>query len=142
MLVGVRLILSMWSFMHEVLFGKKTVIEALRSNPGKMFLMACFFASFIINVRVLPKVLNLTERNAYLELSYKELQERTKDGNPSFEDVARLKAEIQRLKGEAVTKPPPTPAKPASPPVDDSEWLLSQFESINKRESTDVHRQK
>lgn len=141
-----RVATFLWSFLRELLIEKKTLLEAAKTNPGRLFLIAVIFASLMANWHFIPKMFALVEKYAYLEKSYKVLQKESEKGHPSFEEMDKLKeelAEAKDLKCESVaTHAPPTNAPIPKRKESDVQWIRNQLEIIKQRESKDYQSQK
>lgn len=142
-----RVATFLWSFLRELLIEKKTLLEAAKTNPGRLFLIAVIFASLMANWHFIPKMFALVEKYAYLEKSYKVLQKESEKGHPSFEEMDKLKGELTKAKDlkcepAVLPSPPPTSAPIPKRKESDVQWIRNQLEVIKQRELKDSQLQK
>jgi len=141
-MISLRIATLLWYFFRELLLGKKTLVQAAKTNPGKFLTVVVVVASLLTNVHLLPKIILLADRNIALEKSYKKLQEESVKGHPS-EELERAREEIAKLKEEkasGINAPPPKP--PPTTVTDDVAWVKSEYDAMVKRESKNPQRLK
>ena len=107
---GLKIISMIFPFIREMILGDKTLLEAIKTNKLKVLLLAAIMASFFLNVTMIPKLIEISNRYVRLHDRY-ELIEKERDN---------LKQNLQNKDKElahctpdsALPTPPPTAPEP------------------------------
>lgn len=89
----VSLLRLLWPFLKEMFLGDKTVMQAIRTNKMRVFLLFMVLGSFAMNLFVLPRTYEISAQYVELERAHKKLKA---EGG----DISKLTAELDQLKKE------------------------------------------
>lgn len=64
-----KVLAFLWPFLKELVLGKKTVKQAIKTNKWKVFLLCLISTSFVVNLLAVPRLLAIA--NDYVKLNKK-----------------------------------------------------------------------
>lgn len=143
-----KTITLLWPFLKELFLGKKTLSEALKTNKGRVFLMAAIIGSVAMNLWLVPNIVRISTDYVELKHKYDDLKT-TADDRPRIETPAPappVKKYTSIVQPEKITDALPASARsPASAPVVPEatvqQWssydaTVARFNQIQARERT------
>lgn len=110
---GLKFIAMIFPFIREMILGEKTLLQALKTNKLKLFLLAAIMASFTINIFFIPKLVEISDR-------YVKLRDRTAGDQKELQSLREKNQQLEwrlTMKPAELTHPALPPSVPASAPA-------------------------